>query len=132
MPTITLRLTNTEYNIIKDLCDKEGIAISSYIKRNLFPQQKEKRNYLTNEIIVSKIKERITRINNNEKLSDTFVLSELFNDEEYTQYYNFIPAGKTFFKYASTPGTEAYDLVDALGGKPAKYLIRKDVLKDSK
>lgn len=124
MPTITIRLSNKELEEIKTLCEKNGITVSSYIKSKIFPELEKKNNFLTNEIIVSKIKERITRINNNDNHSDTFVLSELFDEEEYTQYYNFIPAGKTFFKYASTPGTEAYALVDALGGKPAKYKIR--------
>ncbi len=123
-PILSIRFTEKEYSELQNKCDAEGLAVSSYIKKVLFPERENKDNFLTNEIIVSKIKERITRINNNEKLSDTFVLSELFNDEEYTQYYNFIPAGKTFFKYASTPGTEAYNLVEALGGKPAKYKIK--------
>ena len=122
MPTITIRLSNSEYDEIKQLSDKEGIAISSYIKRNLLPQQKEKKNYLTNEIITKKIREKIAKKELNK--DDKFVLSELFDDAEYIQYYNFIPAGKTFFKYASTPGTDAYNLVEALGGKPAKYRIR--------
>lgn len=120
MPTITIRLSSSEYDEIKQLSDKEGIAISSYIKRNLFPQQKEKKNYLTNEIITKKIREKIAK----KELNEEFVLSELFDEDEYIQYYNFIPAGKTFFKYASTPGTDAYNLVEALGGKPAKYKIR--------
>lgn len=132
MPTVTVRFNDKQYQELKKYCDEKGIAISSHIKELIFPQTTTKNNFLTNEIIVSKIKERITRINNNEKLSDTFVLSELFNDEEYTHYYNFIPAGKTFFKFATTEGTEAFKLVESLGGKPAKYLIRKDVLKDSK
>lgn len=118
MPTITIRLSTSEYDEIKQLSDKEGIAISSYIKRNLFPQQKEKKNYLTNEIIVKKIRDKKV------VLKDAFALSELFDEDEYVQFYNFIPAGKTFFKYASTPGTDAYNLVETLGGKPAKYRIK--------
>lgn len=120
MPTVTVRFNNKQYEELKKHCDKEGIAISSYIKELIFPQENVKENFLTNEIITKKIREKISK----KELNEEFVLSELFEDAEYIQYYNFIPAGKTFFKYASTPGTDAYNLVEALGGKPAKYRIK--------
>lgn len=120
MPTVTVRFNNKQYEELKKHCDKEGIAISSYIKELIFPQETVKENFLTNEIITKKIYEMLIK----KELKKEFTLSELFSNDEYAQYYNFIPAGKTFFKYASTPGTEAYNLVEALGGKPAKYRIK--------
>lgn len=132
MPTVTIRLSNKELNDIKNICDKKGLTISAYIKSKIFPDREKKDNFLTNEIIVKKIKERIDCKSDEIDHTQSFALSQLFDDEEYTHYYNFIPAGKTFFKFATTEGTEAFKLVESLGGKPAKYLIRKDVLKGSK
>lgn len=121
-PVLSIRFTEKEYSELQKKCDAEGIAVSSYIKNVLFPEREKKSNYLTNEIITKKIREKIAKKELNK--DDKFVLSELFDDAEYIQYYNFIPAGKTFFKYASTPGTDAYNLVEALGGKPAEYRMK--------
>lgn len=117
-PILSIRFTEKEYSELQKKCNTEGIAVSSYIKKVLFPERENKDNYLTNEIIVKKIRDKKV------VLKDAFALSELFDEDEYVQFYNFIPAGKTFFKYASTPGTDAYNLVETLGGKPAKYRIK--------
>lgn len=123
-PVLSIRFTEKEYSELQKKCNTEGIAVSSYIKNVLFPEREKKSNYLTNEIIVKKIKEIIKCKDDKIDATKPFFLSDLFDDDEYIQYYNFIPAGKTFFKYASTPGTDAYNLVEALGGKPAKYRIK--------
>ncbi len=122
MKILSIRLSDEEYKKLKSQCEGD-IALSTYIKSIIFSENKKKLNCLTNAIIMGKINEKIKN-DDKYKKGYEFVLSDLLDDEEYSCYYNFIAAARDFFKYASTPGTDAYNTVDAIGGKPAKYKIK--------
>lgn len=124
MKILSVRLNDEEYEEIKSRCEKEGFtSVSTYVKSIIFSTKKEKLNCLTNAIIIKKINEKIQN-DDKYKKGYEFFLSDLLDDEEYRHYYNFIAAARDFFQYASQPTSDAYNIVEALGGKPAKYRIK--------
>lgn len=117
---ISLRLTDTEYALLKSLSQSANTTVTGFIHSKIFPANP---NLLTVERIMQRLDECVKNgvINANSK----FTIRDLFDQSEYAGYFNVIPIGKTFAQLALDPNTDVYKKVYLYKGtKPALYTIK--------
>ena len=117
---LTITLTEAEIHKLKKEAAKANTTVSAYIHDKIFPV---KPNILT----VNRILERLEELINNGVIDSKceFTIANLFDEQEYCQYFNVIPVGRTFAKLSINPASDVYKKVEYIEGtKPAKYKLK--------
>lgn len=115
-----MRLSDEEYNDLKQRAIKNNDTIASYIHNKLFPTN-------PNLLTIDRILEKIDELVSTNQLTPTrdFTISEIFDSKEYGQYFNVIPIGRTFYNMSIDPTTNVFKKVSAVPNtKPVRYKVK--------
>lgn len=118
---LTIRLTNAEFDELKEKATKSNTTVTGFIHDKLFPTS-------PNLLTVDRILERICELEKSGVITKNteFSIADLFVNSEYSQYFNVIPAGRTFATLADEPSSDVYKKVIYVPNttKPAKYKLK--------
>ncbi len=118
--TVAIRVTESEFESLKDKALQANVSMTDYIHNALFSQA---HNILTIDRILNRIKELKT--SNLLSTGDITTISALFDRHEYAQYVNVIPIGRTFALMAQNKNTAVYAVIELIPHtKPARYKIK--------
>lgn len=119
---LTIRLTDAEFDELKEKATKSNTTVTGFIHDKLFPTS-------PNLLTVDRILERICELENSGGITKNteFSIADLFvNSSEYAQYFNVIPVGRTFATLADEPSSDVCKKVIYVPNttKPAKYKLK--------
>lgn len=117
---LTIRLTDAEFDELKEKATKSNTTVTGFIHDKLFPIS-------PNLLTVDRILERICELEKSGVITKNseFPIADLFANSEYCQYFNVIPIGRTFATLADEPSSAVYKKVIYVPNtKPAKYKLK--------